>query len=130
MVNDRAGLEEASAAEDGGDGKVHTCIAADAGASSNSVRDPMWDAIYAEGDPIIWLRVDLYRTARRAKHVAWSGVGIPYGFREDGALLKDLKVSRVWMRDDGATHGYDQLWTEVSVTDVADLTEFFRVEWP
>lgn len=92
-------------------------------------RDPMVDAIYAEGDAIIWLRVDLYRTARRAKQIAWSGDGIPHGFREEGALLKDLKVTRVWMRDDGANHGYDQWWTQVDVTDVADLTEFFRVEW-
>lgn len=96
--------------------------------SAAPVRDSMLDAIYAEGDPIIWLRVDLYRTARRAKQVAWSGDRIPYGFREDGCLLKDLKVSRVWMRDDGASHGYDQWWTQVNVTDPADLTEFFRVE--
>lgn len=91
-------------------------------------RDPMLDAIYAEGDPIIWLRVDLYRTARRAKQIAWSGYGIPHGFRGEGARLKDLKVSRVWMRDDGAKHGYDQWWTQVNATNVADLTEFFRVE--
>ena len=91
-------------------------------------RDPMLDAIYAEGEPIIWLRCDLYRTARQAKQTAWSGNGIPYGFREDGALLKDLKVSRVWMRHDGAKHGYDQWWTQVNVTDVANPTEFFRIE--
>jgi hypothetical protein len=57
--------------------------------SLTEARDPMLDAIYAEGDPIIWLRVDLYRTARRAKHVAWSGEGIPHCFCEEGARLTD-----------------------------------------
>lgn len=97
--------------------------------SLTEARDPMYDAIYSECAPIVWLRVDLYRTARRAKQVAWSGEGIPAGFREDGLTrLKDLKVRRVWMRNDGAKNGYDQWWTQVNVTDVADLTEFFRVE--
>lgn len=90
--------------------------------------DTMLDAIYSEWGPEVWLRVDIYRTARHAKRVAWSGDGVPYGFREDGVLLKDLQVSRVWMRNDGPQQGYDEWWTQVSVTDVADLTEFFRVE--
>ena len=90
--------------------------------------DPMTAAVYSECEPIIWLRVDLYRTARRAKQVAWSGEGIPWGHREADMRLKDLKVSRVWMRPDGPKNGYDEWWTEVNVTDVADLTEFFRVE--
>lgn len=85
-------------------------------------------AVYSENEPIIWLLCDRYRTARRAKQVAWSGEGIPHGFREDGARLKDLKVSRVWMVCEGEKHGFDEWWQEVSVTHVADLTEFFRIE--
>jgi hypothetical protein len=97
-------------------------------------RDPMLEAIYAEGDPIIWLRVDHYRTARRAKQVAWSGEGIPYGFREDYARLKDLKVSRVFMLLEGAKNGYDEWWTQIAPDRKCDpseiIREFFRVEWP
>jgi len=86
------------------------------------------EAIYSEGEPIIWLRCETYRTARVAKRIAWSGEGIPWGFREERARLKDCTVTRVWMKSMGAQNGYDQWWQECNVTDVADCVPFFRVE--
>lgn len=87
------------------------------------------EPVYAEGDPIIWLPVAGYRTARAAKHAAWGGPGLPWTFSEEYALLKDLTVQRVWMKEMGPRNGYDSWWQECNVTDVADCTEFFRVEW-
>ena len=95
-------------------------------AASLREQDEM-QAIYSEGEPIIWLRVERYKTARKAKHVAWSGDGIPWGFSEEYALLKDCVVSRVWMKSMGEQNGYDEWWQECSVTDVADCVEFFRI---
>lgn len=87
------------------------------------------EPVYAEGDPIIWLPVADYRTARAAKHAAWNDRGLPWTFSEEHALLKDLEVRRVWMKSMGPHNGYDLWWQECNVTDVADCTEFFRVEW-
>lgn len=92
------------------------------------------EAIYSETDPIIWLPVETYRTARRAKQVAWRGDDLPHCFAEDLVRLKDLKVSRVFMINEGEKHGYDEWWSEVDPEHVLDphgilqLTEFFRVE--
>lgn len=82
-------------------------------------------AIYSDCEPIIWLPVENVKTKREALRVAWSGDGIEHGFREDGVLRKELEVRRVWMK---STWNDGEWWEETQVTDVADLTEFFRVE--
>jgi len=88
------------------------------------------EPIYSEGEPILWMPAVRFTTARIAKHTAWTGHGIPWGFAEAGAgvRLKDLAVSRVWMKSMGQQNGYDEWWQECSVTDVADCEMFYRVE--
>jgi hypothetical protein len=84
--------------------------------------DDLWNE---EGDRV-WIRHDLCESAGKARYKAFTGEGLPTGFREMDADLIELRVRVVWAREQ-PLGAYDEWPWKLCGRDDPGAVKFWEV---
>lgn len=82
--------------------------------------------LWNEDGDRVWLRYDLCESAGKARYKAFTGEGLPVGFREMGAELTDLKVKVIFAAERPRGSHDEWPWKLCDKTD-PDAVKFWEV---